>query len=226
MNRWIATVAALACAAGLRAQAPQASPMYTNAEVVRVDTRARTLTYRGTSGPVVAAAAEGEAVASLAGLKRGDRVILTYRDAPSASGRRITGIRPTTEARALAPSAREAVETAPVAAASRPGPGSFDASAFGVAATAGQVDRAWANHRQLCVTREEPVNARGREWFGLLDGSLPRPTDDTCGTSFDAVAAVARDFEAQLEKLRATARDAGVLPGDLRDTLLRYNIDL
>jgi hypothetical protein len=122
--------------------------------------------------------------------------------------------------------ARTAVEPAPVAVVARPGRGAFDASAFGLAATAGQVDRAWATHRQLCVTRDEPVNARGREWFGLLDGSLSRPTDDTCGTSFDAVAGVARSFEAQLEKLRETARDAGVLPGDLRDTLLRYNVDL
>ena len=60
----------------------------------------------------------------------------------------------------------------------------------------------------------------------MLDGSLPRPTDDTCGKSYDTVAAVAKDFESQLEKLRAVAVVAGVLPGDLRDTLQRYNIDL
>ena len=112
------------------------------------------------------------------------------------------------------------------APAERPASGTFDGSASAVAATAGQVDRAWATHRQLCVKGTEPVNARGREWFAMLDGSMPRPTDDTCGKSYDTVATVARDFKVQLDKLHETAVASGVLPGELRDTLQRYNIDL
>jgi hypothetical protein len=224
MNRWIATVAVLGCTAGLQAQTPQASPMYTNAEVVRVDTASRRLTFRGTGGQAVVVA-EGDAVASLAGLKTGDRVILAYRDAPA--GRRITGIRPTTDAAPTAPAARVPAPVTDVAPAPvRPARGSFDGSAFAVAATAGQVDRLWATHRQLCITQTEPVNARGREWFAVLDGSMPRPTDDTCGRSYDAVETAARGFESQLDRLRSTSVEAGMLPGDLRDTLLRYNIDL
>jgi hypothetical protein len=225
MSRWIATVtvAVLGCTAGLHAQTPQAvaSPMYMNAEVVRVNAPAGTLTFRGTGGQAVLVT-EGEARSSLAGLKRGDMVIIAYRDAPAAAGRRITSIRPTTES---AP-ARAVVAAAPIATVARPPGSSFDGSAFAVAATAGQVDRAWATYRQLCVTRDEPLNARGREWFALLDGSMPRPTDDACGQPYDAVATVARDFEAQLDKLRAMAADAGVPPGELREALLRYNIDL
>lgn len=226
MSRWMVTVAVLACTQQLQAQTPQAvaSPMYMNAEVVRVNAAAGTLTFRGTGGQAVLAT-EGEASSSLAGLKKGDKVILTYRDAPAAAGRRITSIRPTTESAAPAV-ARAVVAPAPVAAPARPRGGSFDSSAFGVAATAGQVDRAWANYRQLCITKDAPVNARGREWFAMLDGSMPRPTDDTCGKSYDTVATAATDFKAQLDKLRATAVAAGVLPGDLRDTLQRYNIDL
>jgi hypothetical protein len=221
------TVAVLACTQQLQAQTPQAvaSPMYMNAEVVRVNASAGTLTFRGTGGQAVLVT-EGEATSSLAGLKRGDKVILTYRDAPAASGRRITGIRPTTPAAAPA-TVHAAVAAVPVAAPAPPARGSFDGSAFAVAATAGQVDRAWATHRQRCVTQgDAPVNARGREWFAVLDGSMPRPTDDTCGQSYDEVATAARDFESQLDKLRTIAVDAGVLPGDLRDTLQRYNIDL
>ena len=226
MSRWIVTVAVLGCAAQLQAQTPQAveSPMYMNAEVVRANASAGTLTFRGTKGQAVLVT-EGEASSSLAGLKRGDKVILTYRDAPAAAGRRITSIRPTTQSASPA-TVHAAVAPAPVAAPVRAARGSFDGSAFAVASTAGQVDRAWVTHRQLCITQDAPVNARGREWFAVLDGSMPRPTDDTCGQSYDAVAAVARDFETQLDKLRAIAADAGVLPGDLRDTLQRYNIDL
>ena len=181
MSRWMVTVAVLACTQQLQAQTPQAvaSPMYMNAEVVRANASAGTLTFRGTSGQTVLVT-EGEASSSLAGLKRGDKVILTYRDAPSAAGRRITGIRPTTASSARA-TVHAAVAPAPVAAPARPARGAFDGSAFGVAATAGQVDRAWATHRQLCLTNEAPANARGREWFAVLDGSMPRPTDDSCG---------------------------------------------
>ena len=226
MSRWILTVAVLGGTAQLQAQTPQAvaSPMYMNAEVVRVNASAGTLTFRGTNGQAVLVT-EGEAASSLAGLKRGDKVILTYRDAPAAAGRRITSIRPTTESKAPA-MVHAAVAPGPVAAPAPPARGSFDGSAFAAAATAGQVDRAWVSHRERCITRGAPVNALGREWFAVLDGSMPRPTDDTCGQSYDTVAAVARDFQAQLDKLRASAADAGVLPGDLRETLQRYNIDL
>jgi hypothetical protein len=229
MSRWIGTIAALACAAQLEAQTPStsASPMYMNAEVVRVDPSARTLTFRGAGAGQSTLTAEGSAVTSLAGLKAGDKVILTYRDAPSSGGRRITGIRPTSEsAAAPAPAPAAPASVAAPAPVTRPATGAFDGSASAVAATAGQVDRAWATHRQLCVKGTEPVNARGREWFALLDGSMPRPTDDTCGKSYDTVATVANDFKAQLDKLRATATASGVLPGELRDTLQRYNIDL
>ncbi|MET0556152.1 MAG: hypothetical protein ABW221_24140 [Vicinamibacteria bacterium] len=228
MSRWIGTIAVLACTAQLQAQTPSvsASPMYMNAEVVRVDTSAKTLTFRGTGGQSVLAA-EGSAVESLAGLKAGDKVILTYRDAPSASGRRITGIRPTTESAAPVSAAVDRTPAPLPAAVPAPAPASsFDGSASAVAALAGQVDRVWATHRQLCVKGTGPANARGREWFAMLDGSMPRPTDDTCGKSYDTVASAAADFKTQLDKLRATATAAGVLPGDLRDTLQRHNIDL
>ena len=121
MSRWIGTIAVLACAAQLQAQTPSASPMYMNAEVVRVDASARTLTFRGTSGNSVVTA-EGRAAASLAGLKAGDKVILTYRDGPTAADRRITGIRPASQTSGTpAPPATAAVAAAaPTVPAVRP----------------------------------------------------------------------------------------------------------
>lgn len=227
MIRSIVTATVLACAARLGAQAPEtpASPMYMNAVVVRADANARTLTFRGTDGAQSVLRAEGGAVASLAGLRPGDKVIVTYRDGAAPADRRVTGIRPTSESAAVAAPAPPSAPV-PSPAAARPGPGAFDGSASAAAATAAQVDRAWATHRQLCVKGTAPVNARGREWFGMLDGSMPRPTDDTCGRSYDTVAAGAKEFAEQVAKLRASAAGAGVLPGELRDTLQRYNIDL
>jgi hypothetical protein len=226
MSRWIGTFAALACAAQLQAQTgtPQASasPTYLNAEVVRADAGARTLRFRAQGGESVLTV-DGAAAATLSDLKAGDKVIVTYRDAARAADRRITDIRPMS-----ASSAAPAPIGAPVAAAVAAAPvaPAFDASAAGLAVTASQVDREWATYRRLCITKTEPVNARGREWFGILDGSLSQPTDDDCGKRYEQVATAANDFKAQLDKLRATAQAAGILPGALRETLIRHNLDL
>jgi hypothetical protein len=102
----------------------------------------------------------------------------------------------------------------------------FDAAVAVIAATASQVDRAWVAHRTLCVEGTAPVNALGREWFAILDGSMPPPTEGQCGQSYAEVARLANQFKAQLDTARETARRSDVLPGDMRETLQRYNVDL
>lgn len=297
MNR-LAIVVALACASPLAAQqvvtypagGENVAPVYINAEVVRVDRGAGTLTFKSESGQTVLTT-EGDALSGLDRLRAGDNVILSYRETASG-GRVVTGIRPAsvtsgepgpraatagavtsapratvkTPARtvvtATAPNAVVVTEGVPVAAINTPIPSipagvqsvtpalpassvppvaltpaqlaanralgirNFDAAVAVIAATASQVDRAWAAHRQLCVEGTEPVNARGREWFGVLDGSMPPPTEGQCGQSYAEVARLANAFKAQLDTARETARRSDVLPGDMRESLQRYNIDL
>lgn len=299
----LALVVALACATPLAAQQPitypaggeQIAPVYINAEVVRVDRSAGTLTFKSESGQTVLTT-EGDALAGLDRLRAGDNVILSYRETASG-GRIVTGIRPAsatsgepgprgtvtvtnpppttkTPARTVTTRTPRAVVTAeppaavvttegvPVAAINTPIPQippatvsvtpalpastvpppaltpaqiaanraigirNFDAAVAVIAATASQVDRAWAAHRALCVDGTDPVNARGREWFGILDGSLPAPTEGQCGTSYAEVARLAAQFKAQLDTARETARRSDVQPGDIRESLLRYNVDL
>lgn len=297
-----AIVVALACATPLAAQqvvtypagGEQVAPIYINAEVVRVDRAAGTLTFKSESGQTVIKT-EGDALAGLDRLRAGDNVILSYRE--TGGTRVVTGIRPAsatsgepgprasasaaeparttkTPARSTATPAPRAVvtTTAPTAVVTTDGlplspvnqpipqlapptvgvtpalPAStvpppaltpaqlaanralgirnFDAAVAVIAATASQVDRAWAAHRTLCVDGTAPVNARGREWFGVLDGSIPAPSDGQCSQSYAEVLRVANQFKAQLETARETARRSDVLPGDMRDTLQRYNVDL
>jgi hypothetical protein len=301
MNRF-AVVIALACASPLAAQqvvtypagGEQVAPVYINAEVVRVDRSAGTLTFKSESGQTVLTT-EGDALSGLGRLRAGDNVILSYRDTAEGS-RIVTGIRPasatsgdpgprgtvtvtnvprsgktpartvvTTTPRAVvtaeAPAAVVTTDGIPVAAVNTPIPSipavagatpalpastvppqalnaaqvaanraigirNFDAAVAVIAATASQVDRAWAAHRSLCVEGTAPVNARGREWFAVLDGSMPAPTEGQCSQSYAEVARLANQFKAQLETARETARRSDVLPGDMRESLQRYNVDL
>ena len=297
MNR-LAIVLALACATPVAAQqvvtypagGEQVAPVYINAEVVRVDRAAGTLTFKSESGQTVLTT-EGEALGGLGRLRAGDNVILSYRET-SAGGRIVTGIRPAsvtsgepgprgtapvtvtsaTPASVKTPARTVVTATTPTAVVTSPGmpvaaintpipsippaavsvtpalPASsvppqaltpaqlaanralglrnFDAAVAVIAATASQVDRAWAAHRTLCVEGTAPVNALGREWFAVLDGSMPQPTEGQCGQSYAEVARLANQFKAQLDTARETARRSEVLPGDMRESLQRYNVDL
>jgi hypothetical protein len=300
----LALVVALACASPLAAQqvvtypagGEQTASVYINAEVVRVDRAAGTLTFKSESGQTVLTT-EGDAQRGLERLRAGDNVILSYRET-AEGGRIVTGIRPAsatsgepgprgasvtvatpprtgskTAARTVVTKTPRAVVTAespsavvtsegiPVAAINTPIPSippaagvtpalpastvpptaltpaqvaanraigirNFDAAVAVIAATASQVDRAWAAHRALCVEGTEPVNALGREWFGILNGTLPPPTEGQCSQSYAEVARVAAQFKAQLDTARETARRSDVLPGDIRESLQRYNVDL
>lgn len=102
----------------------------------------------------------------------------------------------------------------------------FDMAAAVLAVRAAEVDRAWAAYRGACVTSTLPVNNRGREWFGVVDGSLIAPTEDVCEASYNEVARLAQGLEAALDSARDTARRADVLPGRMREALERYNLDL
>jgi len=301
----LALVVALACASPLAAQqvvtypagGEQVAPVYINAEVVRVDRAAGTLTFKSESGQTVLTA-EGDALSGLDRLRAGDNVILSYRET-SEGGRIVTGIRaasatsgepgprgtsvtvpapartssktaartvvtktPRTVVTAESPSAVVTSEGIPVAAINTPIPSippaavsvtpalpastvpptaltpaqvaanraigirNFDAAVAVIAATASQVDRAWAAHRTLCVEGTAPVNALGREWFGILNGTMPQPTEGQCGQSYAEVARLANQFKAQLDTARETARRSDVQPGDMRESLQRYNVDL
>ena len=306
MNR-LAIVVALACATPVAAQqvvtypagGEQVAPVYINAEVVRVDRAAGTLTFKSESGQTVLTT-EGEALGGLGRLRAGDNVILElprdvrgrpHRDGHPARVRDVGRARtardgardrdehdahqredarphgghddaarggdgrvadrgrddlrhpgggdqhadPEHPARGASASRRrcrpraclrQALTPAQLAANRALGLRNFDAAVAVIAATASQVDRAWAAHRTLCVEGTAPVNALGREWFGVLDGSMPQPTEGQCGQSYAEVARLANQFKAQLDTARETARRSDVLPGDMRESLQRYNVDL
>jgi hypothetical protein len=101
----------------------------------------------------------------------------------------------------------------------------FDAAVSALAVHALEVDRAWFAFRDTCL-RTTPLPDTGeREWFAIFDGTMARPPDFACSRAFDDVLRVAEPLRAQLDAARDAARRADVLPGHVRDTLLRYNLD-
>ena len=102
----------------------------------------------------------------------------------------------------------------------------FDLAVATLGARAAEVDRAWFAYRSGCITTTVALNNRAREWFGLLDGSIIKPTDDTCEQSFAEVERLAHSVSAGLDTARDAARRADVLPGRMREILQRYNLDI
>jgi len=113
MKAIVSVIAVLSLAGGAFAQSPQVytppadnptAPTFVNAQVVRVDTSGRTITFRSGSGDTVLTV-EGEALGGLAGLHAGDQVMLGYRvdTRDGRSTRIVTNIRPVVPAVAARP---------------------------------------------------------------------------------------------------------------------------
>jgi len=175
------------------------------------------------------------------GLER--RIVTGIRPASPGSG---TPSR-TASARVVTPAAEVVVTSRPVRTVSTYGTGSlalsaapaasgvvawpsgaernFDATLLTMTDETAAIDRAWFEYRDACPGREDSTDTTRREWFGILDGSEPRPTDDTCSRKYDRAAVLALSLRDRLDAARNAAREFGVPPGQIRESLQRYNLD-
>jgi hypothetical protein len=103
--------------------------------------------------------------------------------------------------------------------------GALAGTAASLALQADQIDRAWSAYRDQCTTAGTPIPVGSdREWFVLFSNSLPSPSDDGCRRMLDRLTEQARSFRARADAVEDAARQAGVLPGTVRDTFGSYNI--
>lgn len=101
----------------------------------------------------------------------------------------------------------------------------FDAAAAVLAAVANDIDMQWIRYRTVCTEGSLPATARDREWFLVLDSSLPTPDSDDCRTNLAQVRASAEAWDSQVQIALDAARRAEVLPGRARQTLARHRIE-
>lgn len=99
------------------------------------------------------------------------------------------------------------------------------AAAVVLAAHANDIDWQWSGFVNGCLGAFTPVASPGRQWFLLLDGRVPTPTDDGCRSLSTSLAGMAKSWEQQLAIALDAARRADVLPGRTREILERHRID-
>lgn len=101
----------------------------------------------------------------------------------------------------------------------------FDGAVSVLAFRADDLDRRWAAYTQLCSGAPAAPGGEGRGWARVLRGNEPSPSDDGCRGSLAEVSDLATRFRQELDGIAETARRAGVLPGRLRASLARVNLE-
>jgi hypothetical protein len=99
------------------------------------------------------------------------------------------------------------------------------AAAVALAAHANEIDGQWSGFVNGCLSGFTPVASPGRQWFLLLDGRVPTPSDDGCRSVATSLVGMANGWEQQLDMALDAARRADVLPGRTREILERHRID-
>jgi hypothetical protein len=101
----------------------------------------------------------------------------------------------------------------------------LDAAALVLAASANDLDAQWARFAGVCIEGPKPrEQTGGRAFFHVFDDQLAPPDNDGCRRQLDDLGARAATFEAQLEIATGAARQAGVLPGRIREALGRHQL--
>jgi hypothetical protein len=101
----------------------------------------------------------------------------------------------------------------------------LDAAALVLATYANEVDAIWFRYKNLCLGGFTAETSPGREWFLVLDGRVRLTGDDQCRGLYTSLLGMATGWEQQLQITLDAARRTDVLPGRIRETLQRHNID-
>ena len=220
----------LSCLLTAAAAAAQA-PLYTNAELVSFDAGTRMLVVRTNDGHSRTMKLD-DGVAGFAGLRQGDEVILAVRAEPGLP--RVSRI---IKSAAAAPASRPRRELGTVAApgttarrpraAGEPAPAleAFSSRVAALAQQAGYVDQLWASFASAC---DATVRARyDRDWFSLWDtgGVDSDLSTGFCRDLFNQVVARGESVKAGMSAAEESAREASLLPGNIRDVRRRYAMD-
>lgn len=217
----------LSCLLTAAAAAAQA-PLYTNAELVSLDARTRTLVVRTNDGQSRTLKLD-DTVSGLAELRPGDEVILAVRREPGQA--RVTRILRSVS-RAPVPRPQQPAAApgraapAPTAGVEAPAPAleAFSSRVAALAQQASYVDALWASFAGAC---DATVRSRyDRDWFSLWDAGGVQSDLSTsfCRDLYNQVIARGESVKAAMAAAEESARPA-LLPGNIRDVRRRYAMD-
>ncbi len=198
----------------------QETPVYTTAHVVSIDTASRILVIRNTKGQRQSLIFD-DLLASTAGVKAGDRVIVTVRGGPGRE--RVSAIAMAAAATAPTP-VPQATPARPPAELARIRE-DFARQVGLISSNAAGVDGSWASFVTSCKVIKPESNGQGRDWFGLWDNRIQ--ADYTSGFCRDLFNQIVSSGEA-VKKAMAAAESTvvGVLePGEIRDVRSLHNMN-
>lgn len=202
--------------------AAQATPRYTNAELVSVNAQTRLVVVRNTDGREQTLKLD-DSVAGLEGLRAGDSVILSVREERGMA--RISSITKSQSRPASVnppPPRPPDAEAAPVVSPLQ----AFADQAAQFAIQAGRVDGLWNDFKTSCNVILRSSYADGRDWFSLWEGtSQIDVSGGACRDLFNQVVEEGQKLKAAVAGAEEAARKAEASPGALRDVLRRHSLE-
>jgi hypothetical protein len=217
--------AAVASAAGIRSEA---TPTYTNAQVVSIDALNRTLLIRKGNGEEQTVELDDN-VAGLRDIRAGDHAILTLRGEPgrprvsaisrstaATNGSTATPARPEPAPRPLPPTNRETADVALDA---------FATQVANLAQEAARVDRLWGQFRHTCDVSVGSRYEGAREWFAIWGNDVRADlSSGFCRDLFNQVVSQGETVKRGMAGAEEAARRS-LSPGEIRDVRLRHSMD-
>ncbi len=197
------------------------APLYTNAEVISIDPLTRLVVIRNGAGTTETMELD-DGMAGAAGVKVGDRVMMTVRE---AGGRKrislLTKVNPappsTASTTAATPTSADVAETEMRAR--------FTDQVKSLSAQAKSIDQVWSSFVTSCDVTPASSQAGGRDWFGLWDGRVRADlSGGFCRDLFNQIVASGEGVKKGMAAAEEVARKT-LNAGEVRDIRALHSMD-
>jgi hypothetical protein len=209
-----------AAAAGQESAVP---PTYTNVEIVSVDPSTRVVVIKNSKGSNETFDLD-DGVAGAAGVKAGDRVILTVRGEPGR--KRISAITKTVAAATGTPaSSAPALVTVDVDRARVEVREHFGNQVASLSQQARGIDGVWTSFVKTCDVKQSSKVEGGRDWFGLWDGRVRADlSSGFCRDLFNQIVTSGEGIKKAMAAAEDVARQS-LAAGDIREICKLHSMD-
>jgi hypothetical protein len=196
-------------------QEPTPAPTYANAEVVSIDPATRLVVIKGSTGAQETLEFD-DGLVGPAGVKAGDRVIMTVRGEPGR--RRVSAI---TKMTGKPTAARPRSSATPGATSADPSRAEvrqhFANQVASLSQQAGAVDGVWASFASSCDAKPSSRVEGGRDWFGLWDGRVKADlSGGFCRDLFNQIVTAGEGIKRAMASAEDVARKS-MDAGEVRD---------
>ncbi len=219
---WLALGVSSAVAQGA---SPRSTPTYTNAELVSIHQQQRAIVVRNNDGAQQRLELD-DAVAGLADVRAGDRVILTLRGDPGRP--RVQAIVKATKTEARAETRQETAVTPTDQATDDEQLRAAQAYSRRVADLAGEasrVDGLWTGFRTSCrVTLSDSAYQGAREWLSLWDSVQVDLSSGYCRDLFNQIVGRGQSVNSAMAAAETEARRS-LEPGTIREIQRQYSLE-